>query len=120
MATVSSTFRIGQPAAHWTQWLIAGVASVVFACGLWWHHAGLLGVGAVALCVFLRWQWPESEQSRRRIGEAARETRVRPARTAQETEVLAHSETNRWPDHDAFSGPPESADALVDEMLAMG
>src|SRR5688572_26990613 len=50
--------------AHWTDWLsfsqrstrwaVGAVAVIVFLFGILWHHAGLLVVGAVALCFVLR------------------------------------------------------------------
>src|SRR3982751_3019716 len=46
---------------HWlaihdpsSRWAIIAIASAVFVCGVFWRHAGLLGGGAVALCLVLR------------------------------------------------------------------
>ena len=44
---------------------IAVIAAAVFSCGLWWHHAGLLGGGAVGLCVAFRSFGEQFEEDRR-------------------------------------------------------
>ena len=116
MNHITSTLRVGEPSAQWTRWVVAFVAAAVFSVGLWWHHAGLLGVGAVVLCICLRWQWPDGQ---RRVSDTTRNTRFR-GRAATDSEPPSPPLPKRWLGHPEFADLPESTDALVDEMLAMG
>src|SRR4051812_23831173 len=56
------TPRIHSPnfAQHLSRWSIVAVAVSVFACGIVWRNANLLGVGAVILCFVLRRLWDRS------------------------------------------------------------
>ena len=53
------TSRIHSPNLVQTasRWSIVAVAASVFVCGLVWHNANLLGVGAAILCFTLRRAW---------------------------------------------------------------
>jgi iron(II)-dependent oxidoreductase len=99
------------------RWAVAAVAAIVFLCGIFWQHAGLLGGGAVLLCFLLKRVGvdPEHHQSRRRqrrpsdalIPDEDAETNAK-ARPAAKPRLLQRT-------HPADS--PKSADGLVDELL---
>jgi gamma-glutamyl hercynylcysteine S-oxide synthase len=102
-----------------SRWAIAAVAAVLFFCGALWKHAGLLGGGAVIMCIVLR-----------RVGNEAQEQGVRRQRSAasarrraeaQSMDASQHSATPSPPtERAAPSEPPKNTDALVDELLAAG
>jgi iron(II)-dependent oxidoreductase len=106
------------------RWAIAAIATVVFFCGLWWHHAVLLGSGAVILCLVLRRVTSEEEHAdpwntqhrrrtmeRRAAGKPSADKAVEP--TDQEPQTPPRVATRI-----AHHCLPNSTDALVDEMLA--
>src|SRR5262245_13442864 len=43
-----------------SRWSTVGIVGSVFVCGLLWHNAVLLGVGAALLCFLLRRVWDGS------------------------------------------------------------
>lgn len=121
MLQIRNLLRIDRPTAQWARWTIGGIAVTVFVCGLWWHHAGLLGVGAVVLVAFLRWHSPtESAGDRRQEPSRANRPGERPPAPQEEKEEHSKPLPARWLSRPEFAKLPESANALVDEMLAMG
>jgi len=121
MTRISNWLRIGIPAAHWTRWVIVGVGGTVFILGLWWHEFGLFGVGAGVLCVMLPSFGPSGAESPA-PPPAPHSSAHRPVghRPVVELEERSRPLPKRWLAHPEFAALPESADALVDEMLAMG
>jgi gamma-glutamyl hercynylcysteine S-oxide synthase len=96
---------------------IAVIAAAVFSCGLWWHHAGLLGGGAVGLCVAFRSFGAQVEEDRR-LSPPGR-NRISPRPRAESAE-RAEAQPAGWLAEPQFAGLPDSPDALVDELLASG
>lgn len=96
---------------HWTQWVGAVVAITVFACGLLWHNASLLGGGAVALCLALRPAGGNYDSSSRRETQRSGKSASGDAPRDNNTQVLEQLHA---------SAEPHSTDALVDELLASG
>jgi gamma-glutamyl hercynylcysteine S-oxide synthase len=93
------------------------IAAAVFSCGLWWHHAGLLGGGAVGLCVAFRSFGEQIEEDRR----AAPPNRSRKnSQRASERTERPDAPAPGWLAEPEFAGLPDSPDALVDELLASG
>ena len=109
--------RVGEPVPRWAHWTIFAIAIVVFVCGLSWQNAGLLGVGAVVLCLHLRTCW--SSPKRHPFQETRSQQRNRQV-LAVESEERTQPLPKRWLAHPEFADLPESADALVDEMLVTG
>ena len=95
----------------WSQWLSAAVAATVFACGLLWQSASLLGGGAVVLCLVLR-----------QFGDGAAqelETNRNERRSASDAnEENGNGERPRALERFQPNTAPLSTDALVDELLA--
>ena len=123
--------------AHWTDWLsfsqrstrwaVGAVAVIVFLFGILWHHAGLLVVGAVALCFVLRRVssneanpesvTTENRQPRRHHGRRAATT------TAHESNGDSNGESDHAPrglNRAVHHGLPKNTDTLVDELLSTG
>jgi formylglycine-generating enzyme required for sulfatase activity len=114
MSRIRKWFEVSQSG---TQMVIAIVAAAVFSCGLWWHHAGLLGGGAVGLCVVFRSFGQQIEEDRR----AAPPKRTRmSSRHAPEHADNRNASAPGWLAEPEFAGLPDSPDALVDELLASG
>jgi iron(II)-dependent oxidoreductase len=92
------------------------IAAAVFSCGLWWHHAGLLGGGAVGLCMAFRSFGEQVEEDRRNPLPGRSRPRKQTAEPAERTDAPPPS----WLAEPEFAGLPDSPDALVDELLAGG
>jgi iron(II)-dependent oxidoreductase len=119
MARIRELLRLGEPVSRWALWAISGMALVVFAVGLWWHNASLVGVGAVVLVAMLRLCWPEAG-SRRKVTRVAGGERRPRTRQDSESEVRPQPLPPRSTGHPELGEIPQSADALVHEMLEMG
>jgi iron(II)-dependent oxidoreductase len=119
MARIREFLRIGEPFSTWARWTTRGIALVVFAAGLWWHNASLLGVGAVVLVALIWLAWPE--QASRREDALPSSAKYRPrSRPEGETATQPRPLPPHWAEQPEFGELPNSADALVDEMLKMG
>src|SRR3990172_8853815 len=117
MTRIREMLRFGEPVSTWARWAIGGIAAVVFVGGLWWHQPSLLGVGAVVLVAYLWASWPDPVKG----PTAQHSTERRPrARQSSEADERHQPPAKRLPGHPEFAELPQSADALVDEMLAMG
>jgi formylglycine-generating enzyme required for sulfatase activity len=92
------------------------IAAAVFSCGLWWHHAGLLGGGAVGLCVAFRSFGEQVEEDRRAAPPGRRRRENRPTEPVDRPDAPPPG----WLAEPEFAGLPDSPDALVDELLASG
>lgn len=106
-----------------TRWTIAAIAALVFVCGLLWHSATLIGVGAVALCLVLRrvGELEESEsQKRGRRRTVVRNQEMAGDGAANDKSNCASSGATLAPANPAKSDAPRSADALVEELLYTG
>src|SRR5438045_478219 len=57
MTAITSRFQSPQLVQNVSRWSIVAVAVSLFVCGLVWHNASLLGIGAVILCFILRRAW---------------------------------------------------------------
>jgi iron(II)-dependent oxidoreductase len=113
MSRFRKWFQIKQGGA---QMAIAIIATAVFSCGLWWHHAGLLSGGAVGLCMAVR-SFGEQVEEERRNAPRRRSHQAKPA--AEPTERTDAAQPG-WLAEPEFAGLPDSPDALVDELLASG
>lgn len=107
-----------------SRWSIVAVAVSVFACGIIWRNANLLGVGAAILCFILRRAWDTASKetpSRSHHGNRKRET-DRSARVGRDDENERPDGSERDPVEELAGRdcPPKSTDALVDELLAGG
>jgi formylglycine-generating enzyme required for sulfatase activity len=92
------------------------IAATVFSGGLWWHHAELLGGGAVGLCVAFRAFGERVEEERRTTPLGRSRPRTRPAEPVERADAPQPG----WLAEPEFAGLPDSPDALVDELLASG
>jgi iron(II)-dependent oxidoreductase len=106
-----------------TRWTIAGVAAVVFLCGLLWQSVALLGGGAVVLCLVLRRVSKPGSERRTSSSEARRN--VRGTDQASENGHASHDPTRaaataQLLERNGAAGLPKSTNALVDEMLTTG
>jgi iron(II)-dependent oxidoreductase len=113
-----------QPASRWS---IAAIAAIVFLCGLWWHHAGLLVGGAIALCFVLRRVSSDEANSgttesryRRRYQDRRPPTETNSNESHNDTSDDGAEFTPRVPHRSANNGLPRTTDTLVDEMLTTG
>jgi iron(II)-dependent oxidoreductase len=103
------------------RWAIAGVAAIVFLCGVLWRHAGLLGVGAVLLCLVLRRVSDDAEQP----SKSRRQSRRTSDQRLPDSDEDTASSPGQQPgvasrpalDRPSSIGSPKSTDALVDELL---
>lgn len=122
MRRILEKLRFGEPTTTWLRWGIVGTGLVVFFSGLWRHDIGMIGGGAAVLCFMvpsLRPKptyvpappVPEPQIVPRKLGAAKR---------APEPVAAEPSLPKRWLAQPEFSSLPGSADALVEEMLAMG
>lgn len=93
---------------HWSQWVIAAVALVVFIFGIVWRSPSLLGGGAVVLCLGLR-QVGDSDLKHNSESPAWSSASPRPYETVSATPSS---------DYLIPSSPPRSTDAFVEELLA--
>jgi gamma-glutamyl hercynylcysteine S-oxide synthase len=101
------------------RWPISAVAGTVFICGLWWHHAVLLGFGAVLLCITLgratgphgrkRWRWTRRRPQDRQA-----------SRQNSEETLLPQDPAQRPAPRPVHHSAPKTTDALVEEFLATG
>jgi iron(II)-dependent oxidoreductase len=107
-----------------SRWSTVAVVGSVFVCGLLWHNAVLLGVGAALLCFLLRRVWDGSATETPRRGRQAAKNR-----DVAHSVQAKHEDDSQQPqdsDDDPVSelkhrpGAPRSTDALVDELLANG
>jgi iron(II)-dependent oxidoreductase len=119
MARIREWLRLGEPVSRWALWATGGIALVVFATGLWWHNASLIGVGAIVLVALLRFGWPEAGRRREEL-HVSRNERWPRTRQENQSEVRPQPLPPRLPGHPEFGDLPQSADALVREMLEMG
>ena len=94
-----------------SQWLSVAIAATVFACGLLWQSASLLGGGAAVLCIVLH-QFGSASGAQ----EASRPRERRNVSAASNDPSLA--EPPRVLEQLQASPSPLSTDALVDELLA--
>ncbi len=107
-----------------SRWSTVAIAIAVFAYGLCWHSAALLGVGAVLLCFVLRRAWnetthlaPSREQRRNRRHDSKLPIR---AMREVESEQPLPTDRNTTEERACRVHPPKSTDALVEELLAHG
>lgn len=113
--------RLGEPATTWAQWAIGSISFTVFACGLWWHNASLLGVGAVVLVALLRFGWSGAERERASERVLPRIIEHHHAHQSRGgSDPASPPLPKRWLGHPEFAELPESTDALVEEMLSSG
>jgi iron(II)-dependent oxidoreductase len=107
------------------RWPAGIVAAVVFACGILWERASLLGVGAVLLCFVLRrvsaQTRSERANARRRRNRAESEAAANSSDGAESDAARPRqSRTTRFFENPGAGGTPASTSALVDELLANG
>jgi iron(II)-dependent oxidoreductase len=118
-----SHFRSADKAHLVSRWSIVIIAGAVFVCGLLWHNANLLGVGAVLMCFLLRRAWQDSEAPARRAKNrrAKLNSKNKPDLPRDEARELADQyEEQAAEESSKRHEPPRSTDALVDELLANG
>jgi iron(II)-dependent oxidoreductase len=103
-----------------SRWSIAAIAASVFLCGLLWHNTTLLVVGAALLCLMLRQVGadadPDSDDNAQRRTPRRKQ---RPGRADGDDAEGLSALSEQIPSSDR-AGAAESADALVDELLADG
>jgi iron(II)-dependent oxidoreductase len=121
---MTSRYHSPKVAQTVSRWSIVTVAASVFVCGLVWHNANLLGVGAAILCFILRRAWdnvsddrPIHEQPINRGQENVRPTRVVRANVSEPPISSEKVSGDGLAQHDSS---PRSTDALVDELLTNG
>jgi iron(II)-dependent oxidoreductase len=106
-----------------TQWVSAGVAATLFVYGLLWHHAALVGLGAVTLCFVLRRAGDSAASNQRgakRSGNwSASPMLERPGTEGGDGAVHPRiaQRNARWLGGDGTEEPP-STDAFVEDLLA--
>jgi iron(II)-dependent oxidoreductase len=123
MSKIQRWLKIDDPRSRWA---IAAVAASVFACGVWWRHAGLLGGGAVILCLVLRRVGDDAEdgsrvrrrQQRRSTDDRTDSPLPEPSAWERESHAIPPSVSTRIAERAANLDLPQSTDALVDELLA--
>jgi iron(II)-dependent oxidoreductase len=120
------TLRIHSPKFVQTasRWSIVAVAVSVFVCGIVWHNASLLGVGAAIMCFLLRRTGDNAshENSNRRQHGGRKREIDRSVRVVRDDENDRPTDSERDPLDELAqrNGQPKSTDALVDELLANG
>jgi iron(II)-dependent oxidoreductase len=98
-------------ARNFSQWLSAAVAATVFACGLLWQSASILGGGAAVLCIVLH-QFGRASV----VQEPPRQRERRTPRGANDDQ--SPLESPRVLEQLQASPSSLSTDGLVDELLA--
>jgi formylglycine-generating enzyme required for sulfatase activity len=119
---MTTRFHSARSAQLVSRWSIVGIVGSVFLCGLLWHNAVLLGVGAALLCFLLRRAWdnPASETPRRGRQAGKDRDAAQSVRTVHENnrKQPEHSDTDQASELEQYSSSPRSTDALVEELLA--
>jgi formylglycine-generating enzyme required for sulfatase activity len=108
--------------------LVAAIAAVVFAYGLWWHHVALLAGGAVVLCLVLRRVAHEAGASEgssgsarsRRVADHAKPDNFARGADGGAKKADAANRTSRVLQKSQQGGKPKSTEALVEDFLATG
>ncbi len=111
-----------------SRWAIAVVAGIVFVCGVLWQNVGLLGGGAVVLCLALRRVGEDAEDE-----SASGHRRARRRNVRDDAAVEVNNEGRRESSQREDRGPssrsltqsdfgdlPQSTNELVDDLLATG
>jgi iron(II)-dependent oxidoreductase len=115
--------------SRWPAAAIAGVVVLVFLCGLVWHHASLLGVGAALLCLLLRRAGkdqgpatapPANQRSWRAAMAVADDEDHSPAQETSRPAPPAPTRAAPALDPSKQLGTIKNTDDLVDELLATG
>src|SRR5918996_570509 len=97
----------------------AVVAAAVFACGLWWHNAALVGGGSVMLCFLLRRVGSDQRPARRfginrgRRSKSAGSTSDSHAENGAAVTKAEHSAPPAPRQRPIPGGLPKNTDALV-------
>lgn len=104
------------------RWPAAALAATLFVCGLLWHHALLLGTGAVLLCVALRRVSSDDDGTLPRRSTRRRQSERRPVTHAggDPTAGDGVQHDRQAPEHTnvpRFDRPPANTDELVNELL---
>jgi iron(II)-dependent oxidoreductase len=122
MNRIGEWLRVFAPKTVWSRWAVAGIGATLFLCGVWWHQASLLGVGAVVLCVVLSSFRPTEVDHEKPPAKASRHAanRTKKIRPSEESVDDSRPVPSRWLAQPEFAGLPHSTEALVHEMLAMG
>jgi len=111
--------RLGEPFSTWARRTVGGVALGVFVVGLWSHNASLLGVGAVVLVALVWLEWATAEGPSEATG-ASRPVSLPGLKRRNDSGERSKPLPKHVPGHPEFGELPDSADALVDEMLTNG
>jgi iron(II)-dependent oxidoreductase len=112
------SFQVADPVSRWT---IAGIATVVFLCGLLWHNALLLGGGAAMLCLVLRRVSEPVDNRSNSPFHAQRRCTDRPAENGPtQASELQNVQKPQFTGHASGGVNPTSTTALVDDLLASG
>src|SRR5215468_8480431 len=99
-----------------SRWSTVAVVGSVFVCGLLWHNAVLLGVGAALLCFLLRRVWDGSATETPRRGRQAAKNRdvAHSVRATHEDDSQQSEDSNADPVSELKhrASAPRSTDAL--------
>jgi formylglycine-generating enzyme required for sulfatase activity len=119
MARILELLRWGEPFSSWVRWTIGACALVVFFAGLWSHHVSLVAGGAVVLVALIWLEWNLVFAPREAARAAATVELPRSPKRALPAEPPKPL-PKHLPGHPEYGELPDSADALVDEMLTSG
>lgn len=110
-------FQVDDPASRWS---IAGIAAVVFICGVLWRNAALLGGGAVVLCLVLR-RATDPVDDRPKSSTRGRRA-FRGGERQVENHLAGNGEASPSSDfsHQPSPGAPRRTESLVDELVMSG
>jgi iron(II)-dependent oxidoreductase len=108
------------------RWISAAVAGTVFVYGLVWHHAALVGLGAVTLCFVLRRIGGEAASKRdtnssrhgERLAMGSGSDNEPLDESNQSVNNRAAARSARWLDRVGSAAVPASTDAFVEDLLA--
>ena len=121
---MTSHFQTANKAKLVSRWSIVMIAGAVFACGLLWHNANLLGVGAALLCLMVRraWETTDGAPLARSQNERGKRENKNVAERFREvaSDQSPHEDQSPTGDSSQREHTPRSTDALVDELLANG
>lgn len=115
----TESFRF-RPESARSRGAIAAIATIVFLCGVFWRHAGLLAGGAIVLCLLLRRVGNDAQEKSPGAARRRRPSKERPP--ADQPEPAADRRATIPPrllERPGLSGLPRSTDTLVEELLAM-
>ncbi len=119
MSRIQELLRLGEPFSSWARWTVGACALAVFAAGLWSHVGSFVGGGAVVLVALVWLEWSILARPQDAVSTPSLDRSQQP-RPRTDIDIRPRPLPKQVPGHPEFGELPDSADALVNEMLSTG